>query len=123
MKPIAPQAAATIQKRSMILVSDQASNSKWWWIGAILNTRLCQNRNENTWISTDSASITKMPPITISRISVLVITASAGDRAADRQRAGVAHEHARREAVEPEEADAGAAQAAGDKLEVVVVRR
>lgn len=29
VKPIAPQAAATIQKRSMILVSDHASIAKW----------------------------------------------------------------------------------------------
>ena len=33
--------------------------------------------NENTWIRTDSASITKMPPRMISSTSVLVITAIA----------------------------------------------
>ena len=38
--PIAPQAAATIQKRRMIFVSDHAWSSKWWWIGAIRKTRL-----------------------------------------------------------------------------------
>jgi hypothetical protein len=38
--PIAANAAATIQKRRMILVSDQAWSSKWWWMGAIRNTRL-----------------------------------------------------------------------------------
>ena len=37
---IAPKIAATIQKRRMIFVSDQARSSKWWWIGAIRNTRL-----------------------------------------------------------------------------------
>ncbi len=31
----------------------------------------------NTWMATDSASITKMPPISTSSTSVLVITASA----------------------------------------------
>ena len=34
------QAAATIQNRRMIFVSDHALSSKWWWIGAIRNTRL-----------------------------------------------------------------------------------
>ena len=28
----------TIQKRTMIFVSDHAFISKWWWIGAILST-------------------------------------------------------------------------------------
>ena len=77
MKPIALQTAATIQKRRMIFVSDHAFSSKWWWIGAIRNTRLRKAWNEKTWISTESASITKIPPITISSTSVLVITASA----------------------------------------------
>ena len=76
MKPIAAQTAATIQKRRMIFVSDHACSSKWWWIGAIRNTRLRNVWNEKTWISTDSASITKMPPRMISSTSVLVITAS-----------------------------------------------
>ena len=71
------QIAATIQKRRMIFVSDHPASSKWWWIGAIRNTRLRNDWKLATWISTDSASITKMPPITIRRISVLVTTASA----------------------------------------------
>src|SRR5215217_5449406 len=61
----------------MIFVSDQACSSKWWWIGAIRKTRLRNAWKEKTWISTLSASITKMPPITISSTSVFVITASA----------------------------------------------
>ena len=77
VKPIALQTAATIQKRRMIFVSDQACSSKWWWIGAIRKTRLRNAWKEKTWISTDSASITKMPPRMISSTSVLVITAIA----------------------------------------------
>ena len=77
VKPIALQTAATIQKRRMIFVSDQACSSKWWWIGAIRKTRLRNTWNEKTWISTESASITKIPPITIRSTSVFVITASA----------------------------------------------
>ena len=61
----------------MIFVSDQAISSKWWWIGAIRNTRLRKRWKANTWISTDSASITKMPPMISSSTSVWVITASA----------------------------------------------
>src|SRR5271170_1720037 len=74
-KPIAAQIEAMIQKRRMIFVSDQLFSSKWWWIGAIRKTRLRVVWKEITWITTDSASITKMPPIRISSTSVLVITA------------------------------------------------
>ena len=77
MKPIALQTAATIQKRRMIFVSDHACSSKWWWIGAIRKTRLRRVWNQKTWISTDSASMTKIPPRMISSTSVLVITAIA----------------------------------------------
>ena len=79
---------------------------------------------EKTWIRTDSASITKMPPRTISSTSVFVITASAGDRAAEAERARVAHEDRRRERVEPEEADAGADRgSAATQREVGLARR
>ena len=40
VKPIAPHAAATNQKRRMNFVSDHAWSSKWWWIGAIRTSRL-----------------------------------------------------------------------------------
>src|ERR671938_703601 len=63
VKPIDEQIAATIQKRRMILVSDHAISSKWWWTGAIRNTRRRKRWNENTWIATDRASITKIPPM------------------------------------------------------------
>ncbi len=51
-----------IQKRTMIFVSDQDFISKWWWMGAIRKTRRPQYRNEITWITTESASITNTPP-------------------------------------------------------------
>src|SRR5215218_5649874 len=107
----------------MILVSDHACSSKWWWIGAIRKTRLRNAWKENTWISTDSASITKMPPITISSTSVFVITASAAIAPSQAERPRVAHEDRRREGVEPEEADAGADQAGRDEREVRLARR
>ena len=50
-----------IQKRTMIFVSDHAFISKWWWIGAIRNTRLPRYLNVKTCRITDRASITKMP--------------------------------------------------------------
>ena len=59
----------------MIFVSDHAFISKWWWIGAIRKTRRPKYLNANTWIITDSASITKIPPISSSRTSVLVMIA------------------------------------------------
>src|SRR5205814_7250816 len=70
VKPIDEQMAATIQKRRMIFVSDHAISSKWWWTGAIRKTRLRKRWNENTWIRTDSASITKMLPMMRSSTSV-----------------------------------------------------
>src|SRR2546423_13297650 len=77
VNPIDEQIAATIQKRRMILVSDHAISSKWWWTGAMRKTRLRKRWNENTWIATESASITKMPPMIRSSTSVWVITAMA----------------------------------------------
>src|SRR4029450_5223290 len=77
VKPTAPQIAATIQKRRMIFVSDQPTSSKWWWIGAIRNTRLRKRWKLNTWIATERASITKMPPMMMSSTSFFVSTASA----------------------------------------------
>ena len=59
--PRAQRIAATIQKRTMIFVSDQAFISKWWWIGAIRKIRRPQYLNEMTCRITESASITKMP--------------------------------------------------------------
>ena len=67
--------AAISQKRTMILVSLHAAISKWWWIGVIRKTRRRNFLNTMTCTITDSASITKIPPIAISRISVLVMTA------------------------------------------------
>ena len=75
------QTAAMIQKRSMIFVSDQAISSKWWWTGAISKTRRRDILKLITWIATESASITKIPPRMISSSSVWVITANAADRA------------------------------------------
>ena len=49
-----------------------------------------------------------------STISCLMMTAIVAEQAAERERAGVAHENLRRRRVEPEEADAGADQRAAD---------
>ena len=77
MKPIALQTAATIQKRRMIFVSDHALE-----LEVVVDRRhqedaLAERLEVETWIRTESASITKMPPITISSTSVFVITAKA----------------------------------------------
>ena len=120
VKPMPEQTAAMIQKRSMIFVSDQAIISKWWCSGAISRTRRRKVLKEKTWIATESASITKMPPMMISSTSVWVITASAPIAPPKPERAGVAHEDRGREGVEPEEADAGADQAGGEQGQVLL---
>ena len=55
MKPIPAQTAAMIKKRSMILVSDQARSSKWWWTGAISRIRRLKALKAATWSATESA--------------------------------------------------------------------
>ena len=120
VNPIAAQAAATIQKRRMIFVSDQACSSKWWWIGAIRNTRLRNVWNENTWISTDSDLDHEDPAEQDQQHLGVGHHRQPRDRAAEPERAGVAHEDARREAVEPQKADARADQAGGEQRQVVL---
>ena len=62
----------------MIFVSDQAISSKWWWIGAIRNTRLRKRWKANTWISDRQRLDHEDPADQISSsTSVFVITASA----------------------------------------------
>ena len=56
----------------------------------------------------DSASTTNTPPTIDQRELVLGQHREHAERAAERERADVAHEHLRRVGVEPEEADAGA---------------
>ena len=107
----------------MIFVSDHAFISKWWWIGAIRKTRRPRYLKVKTWSITESASITKMPPISSSSNSVFVITANAAERAAERHRARVAHEHLGREGVVPEEADRAADQRRAEDRQVEPSRR
>ncbi len=59
----------------MIFVSDHAFISKWWWIGAMRKTRLPVRLKLTTWMISESTSITKMPAISGSRISVPVTIA------------------------------------------------
>ena len=94
----------------MIFVSDQASISKWWWTRTIRRTRRRKALKLNTWIATDSASITKMPPMMRSS-SVCVITAMPPIAAPNPDEPGVAHEDRGREGVKAEEADRGAHEA------------
>src|SRR5690606_19893899 len=76
-RPSRASITAMIQKRITTVDSDHPSFSKWWWIGAMRNTRLPVSLNEVTWIITESVSSTKRPPITASTISCLVATATA----------------------------------------------
>ena len=65
-----------IQKRTMTRGSGQPFSSKWWWIGAIRNTRLPVNLKLATWIITDNVSMTNTPPMITSTSSWRTITAS-----------------------------------------------
>ena len=95
----------TIQKRTMIFVSDHAFISKWCCNGAIRKMRRPQYLKLTTCSITDIATIAKMPPTKSSSSSTFIMIAIAAMRAAHRHRAGVPHEHLRGERVEPEEAD------------------
>src|SRR5262249_9720444 len=65
-----------IQKRTITLGSAHPESSKWWWSGAMRNTRLPRSLNEVTWMMTDRASSTHTPPTTARRLSCLARTAT-----------------------------------------------
>src|SRR5690606_25086833 len=62
------RAKLMIQNRTMTLGSAQPLSSKWWWIGAILNTRLPVSLKLATWTISETVSSTKIPP-TISKVN------------------------------------------------------
>ena len=59
----------------MIFVSDHAFISKWWWIGAMRNTRRPRYLNVKTWMITESASIRYTPPMKMSSTSTFITIA------------------------------------------------
>ena len=120
VNPVAARSAATSQNRTMIFVSLHAAISKWWWIGVIRNTRRRNFLNTMTCTMTDSASITKMPPMTIEQDLGLRHDRHRRDRPAQGVRPGVAHEHARRERVEPQEPEARADQRRAEDRQVAL---
>src|SRR5690606_29082768 len=61
-RPMRASMKLRIQNRTTTLGSLQPLSSKWWWIGAILNTRLPVSLKETTCTITLTASSTKMPP-------------------------------------------------------------
>src|SRR5438270_3835613 len=65
-RPASASTKLMIQKRITTVGSDQPRCSKWWWIGAIRNTRLPVRLYTRTWMTTLSASTTNRPP-TIAR--------------------------------------------------------
>ena len=98
---------AMIQNRTTMLTSLQPASSKWCCSGTIRNTRLPVVWNEMIWMTTVIVMITKSTPMIGSSRTVRVRHGQTGDQAAERQRAGVAHEDPRRGGVPPQEADAG----------------
>ena len=66
-----------IQNRIMTFISTQPRSSKWWWRGAILNTRFLNILNHITCIITERVSSTNNPPIINSSISCFKTIATA----------------------------------------------
>ena len=117
MQKIAP----TIQKRTMIFVSDHAFISKWWWIGAIRKTRL-PVRLKRDHLDDHRQRLDQVDAADEDQQDLgLGHDRERRDRAAERHRAGVAHEHLGREGVEPEEADHASDQRRSEDRHVEVV--
>ena len=72
--------------------------------------RLPVSLKEATCRITEAVSSTNTPPMTSATSSWRTMTAIDAERRADRQRADIAHEHLRRIGVEPEKAQARAAE-------------
>ena len=106
------------QNRMMTVVSAQPTSSKWWWNGAIRNTRRPVVRNARICTTTEVTSATNSAPSTTASISVRLVDRQPGDDAAERQRAGVAHEDLGRRGVPPQEADARAGGGRRDERQV-----
>src|SRR6185312_2567627 len=75
-RPTSTSTTEMIQNRTITRGSGQPFNSKWWWIGAIRNTRLPRNLKLPTCSITDAVSTTNKPPITSRMISWRTITAT-----------------------------------------------
>src|SRR5262249_25729145 len=73
----APQRMATIQNRTMIFGSGTPLSSKWWWTGAILNTRRPVSLKDITWIITERISAKNTPLMMAETTSFLDSMASA----------------------------------------------
>ena len=56
--PKATDIPESTQKRTITVYSGHPGSSKWWWIGAIRNTRFPVLLNTATWTMTESVSTT-----------------------------------------------------------------
>ena len=92
--------------------SCQPSFSKWWWIGAIRNTRLPVRLNTATCSITDKRFEHEQTADDGQHDFVLGRHRHRAEQAAQRQRAGIAHEHARGRRIVPKKAERGAEQRA-----------
>ena len=96
---------AMIQKRTTTFVSFQPDSSKWWCSGDILKMRRPVILNEATCRITDSASSDEQAADEDEQDLLLDHHGEAADRAAEGERADVAHEDLGGMRVEPEEAE------------------
>ena len=81
-------------------------------------TRLPVSLKEATWMITETASSTNRPPTIGEHDLVLGGDGDGAEHAADRERAGVAHEDRGRRRVEPQEAEARADHRAAEHGEL-----
>ncbi|SKY36357.1 Uncharacterised protein [Mycobacteroides abscessus subsp. abscessus] len=62
------------------MVSAQPPSSKWWWKGAMRNTRRPVVRKNAIWMTTDMISATNSAPMTTASSSVRVVIDSPASR-------------------------------------------
>ena len=73
--PTRAESAPTIQKRSVIFSSGQPTSSKWWWSGAIRNSRRPCHLNHRIWAMSWTVSRTNTRPMTGSSMTWPVMSA------------------------------------------------
>jgi hypothetical protein len=118
--PISARISEMIQKRMTICGSAQPCFSKWWWIGAIRKTRL-PVALEIGDLDDDADGFGHEEPADDGQHDLVLGRHRDGaQRAAQRERSGVAHEDGRRRRVVPQEAQAAADQPRGEDQKLPV---
>ena len=110
--------AASSQNRMITVVSAHPASSKWWWNGAIRNTRRRVVRNTAICSGHRQRLHHEHPADHDEQQLGAGDDGQPGDQAAQGQRAGVAHEDPGRRGVPPQEPDAAAHRRGRDQRHV-----